>query len=828
MWLLTCDGDLFGGKSLWLRPGSSHLFGRTTGKSENGEHIRYIEHKTVSRKHLLITILPAAEGSSTKLHARSKVEFKESSKIGTVVDDRKIVQTTQVLEGVKHTFKLGNYEFAFHLKWQPVVLCSSSASKTNNVFAKQRATLEAADIKLMKEYVSNATTHSISKRRNTPSNLQALVQGRWLVTDEYVSALLGAVKPSSGGEPRPLELDFHGKWPSEQPYLPPPGTEPVKRPNDMYFPREGRDEIFADHVFLFLTQSQYDNLLSVITSGGGKALLWEVELGESKVEELVEYIKEVAGRKDAGQFRLTQQTGPGGIVVVRPSEKDDAMNNFIDSTEMAIGQTLIEQNELLDVILTQDTSSLRRPRQRPAQASSPAAPQDATPAPAQRPQRQSQRATTVNESPTVPEVQPQQPRQSAEAAQQDEQPAPTVRKRQRRYITQSRFKGFDDDFDPSQFSKPATQPAAAQDFSREASQAPSMQDMDVDHPSQAPVQQCNSRKRPAEPAAEPDEEAFYAELLPGQAAMKRQKQENAARNGGHDAQPAKSQTATPAQAKKKKAKELDVMAELQKRREKQDEEHRKNQESLQAAMEGVNLSSFRAKVEEMEMPVRDRTARGSGMKGHSNRWDPTWNGRKNFKKFRPQGSSQTGPRLQRVIVTLEEVPRRGQGIGDEYWLQSSRTSKSKSQSQSQSTCGGARSQRTVQAGSAQGGGSGEGEEQDFSHFRLRQRLEHSREQDAETARAEAVYADEIAGTARDDALNLAAAVQSTPTQTLRAESQRKATTASGVGKRAAATQSGGPPAKRARRAAREVEQLVGGGGEDEGDDDELKFRRRRR
>ena len=812
MWLLTCDGDLFGGKRLWLRPGSTHLFGRTTGKSENGERIRYIENKTVSRKHLTITVHSVAPGNSTRIHTRSKVQFKDGSKIGTFVNDEKIVQASKTLEGTDFTFKLGQYQPLFRLVWHPVVLTYSGRSKSKDLFAKQRPALEAADIKLVKEYVSNETTHSVSKKRNTPFNLQALVQGRWLVADGYVDAVEEVTKSSGGEEGSVLEADFDGNWPNEKEYIPPPGTEPVKRSDEYYLPNQERNEIFSDFVFLFLLSSQYDNLLSVITSGGGKALLWEAEMGESKVEDLVEYIKEVSGQKGSSQLKMSQLTGPGGVVMVRPSDKDEAWRKFIRATENAVSQRSIEQNELLDVILTLDTSSLRQPFEGTPEAPSPDAGREPTPTPAQRPQRQSQRAITVNESPPAPEQPPpseERPQDAEQQEKQEEQPATTTRKRQRRYITQSRFKGFDDDFDPSQFSKPASQSPAPSFDQRESSQAPSAQAMDVDEPSEDRRTQQNQRKRTAEQIEEPDEEEMYAAILPGHTAMKRQKTAAAARNGDRDALVAQGVAAEKAQTKKKKAKELDVMAEIQKRREKEEEERRKDEESLRNAMEGVDLSELKnlAQVEEMDMPVRDRPAR-DGENGRSERWDPAWNGLRNFKKFRPQGSTQNGPRLQRVIVALEEVPRRGQGIGDEYWLHSSRTSKSKSQSQSQPTRGGAvRSQRS----------GADDEHEDSSRFR--RRIESSRQEDVETARADAIHPEEIAGTARDEALQ-AAAMQGSPSQTMRSESQRKS-----AGKRPAASQAGGP-AKRAKQSrvqpAREVVDLDGD------DDDELKFRRRRR
>lgn len=51
------------------------------------------------------------------------------------------------------------------------------------------------------------------------------------------------------------------------------------------------------------------------------------------------------------------------------------------------------------------------------------------------------------------------------------------------------------------------------------------------------------------------------------------------------------------------------------------------------------------------------------------RWDPKWNGLKNFKKFRKQGE-QRGRAQAKVIVPLVPAKGKDYGLGDEYWLTS--------------------------------------------------------------------------------------------------------------------------------------------------------------
>lgn len=809
MWLLTCDGDLFGGKRLWLRPGSIHLLGRTSGVSEAGERIQYINHKSVSRKHLTIEVGQVKTGDGTRLHSRSEIRVKDGSKMGTTLNGEKICQDSKTLNAKEYTIKLGNYEHLFHLWWRPVTLSYTSSSKKSksDPLAAYRETLEQSDVKIISEYVSNETTHTISKKRNTTAVLQALLQAKWVVTEAFVEALTGAVERRGPDGTCSLEEDFDGNWPSETDYLVPSGGEPQPKPDEYLKPNNDRIDLLQDHTFVFLSQGQYDNLLPVVTVGGGKAVLKEVEPAETSVEDVVQYVKEVAGQKGRGHFRLSQQQGKGGVAVVRTNEGEEAWRTFLRDLELALDQRGVQQNEFLDIILTGDVSGLRRQlpdaqdeSEAPESERSQSRPQS------QATQQQQQRAITVADSPAPEQERP--PTVQSVDEQPAEEPVPKARNRYRRHITQSRFKGFDD-FDPSQFSKPAPDSPEPSQDNPEPSQAPSAEGMDVEQPQQT---QHSSRKRPA-PVEEEEEEDMYASILTGHAAVKRQRTE-AARNGGKNGS-SKSLTeadrlaAEKAAKAKKKAKEIDVMAEVQARREREDEQRRKDEEHLRQALDGVDIKDLKnlAKVEEMEIPVREKPSRSAGENGRSESWDPAWNGRKNFKRFRPQGQRDNAPRLQRVIVTLEEVPRKGHGLGDEYWLNSNSTNrKSKSQSQSQSVRQGTqRSQRD--------------EDNDEDAARFRRRLQTSREEDEDNAAAEEVYPEEIAGHARDEALE--AAANSSPSQTFGTESQRKA-----KGKRPAAQQAG-PPAKKARQtktasSSREPITL------DDDDDDALKFRRRRR
>lgn len=818
MWLLTCDGDLFGHKSIWLRPGSGHLLGRTSGRTEGGETVRYINHKSVSRKHATIHVGQVGPGDGTRLHTRSEIKITDGSKIGTYINGQKICQTSRILDRLEYTIKLGNYEYEFHLKWQPVVLTFTGLSKTakasSDPLETHRKKLEQAEFKLITEYVSSQTTHVIGKKRNTPPGLQALLQGRWVLAHSYVDALAQATaspgRDSNGNDrPCPLEEDFEANWPNEEEHLLPAAGEPNPKPNEFLKPNPQRAELFANFTFIFMSEAQYDLLMPVVTSGSGKALLWDVDIETSEAKDLVNYVREVAGAKGNGDFRLSQHTGKGGIVLVRLNHKDtEWIRDFLTAVESTLEQRSMEQSQFLSAILTVDASELRRPLPRESQSQAQIAASLNGNSGSARPRVQERSRETTR--PAEPEPAPAHtkeptPPSTHQDTEQSEMAEP-IRKKPRRAITQSRFKGFGE-IDPSQFTRPESE-------SPEPSQpTPLDQSMDVDEPSYKEPSQQNSRKRPA-PLDEDDgleqQRAMMDKMLSGAAAMKKRRLQTENTRGG-DTQNSTPEPESAATTKKKvikkKTKEIDVGAELKKKKEEAEEAARREEEINREARD-ADIADISAKVESFSLPQRDLPPRRSQVEpsGPSDRWDPAWNGRKNFKRFKRRGENNDVPRLPRVIVALEEVPRKRQGIGEEFWLNSS--SKSKSQGRSQQT----QTQTQTQTPISHDNG-------DDDPARFRRRIQNSYQEDAEAAELREVFADEgPAGSARTSSGRTR--VNATPSQTMGTGSQRRT-----AGKRAAAQQDG-PAAKRAKATTRSAPSraiVV-----DDDDDDEVKFRRKRR
>jgi len=815
MWLLTCDGDLFGHKPIWLRPGSGHLLGRTSGRTEGGETVRYINHKSVSRKHATIHVGQVNPGDGTRLHTRSEIKITDGSKIGTYLNGEKICQTSRILDKLEYTIKLGNYEYEFHLKWQPVVLTFTGLSKTvkasSDPLEAHRKKLEQSEVKLITEYVSSQTTHVIGKKRNTPPGLQALLQGRWVLAHSYVDALAQATaspgRDTSGNDrPCPLEEDFERNWPREEEHLLPAGGEPNPKPNEFLKPNPQRAELFTNFTFIFMSQAQYDLLMPVVTSGSGKALLWDVEVETSEAIDLVSYVREVAGAKGDGDFRLSQHTGKGGIVLVRLNHKDtEWVRDFLTAVESTLEQRSMEQSQFLSAILTVDASELRRPLLRDSQSQAQIAASlngnsGSARSRVQERSRETPQPTEPQPAPT-PTKEPTPPT-TQQNTEQSVMAEPTTRKKPRRAITQSRFKGFGE-IDPSQFTRPESE-------SPEPSQpTPLDQSMDVDEPAYNEPSQRNTRKRPA-PVDEDDgleqQRAMMDKMLSGAAAMKKRRlqTENTQGDTQNSTPEPESAATTKKKVPKKKHKEIDVGAELKKKKEEAEEAARREEESNREARD-ADIADISAKVESFSLPQRDLPPRRSQVEpsGPSDRWDPAWNGRKNFKRFKRKGQNNDVPRLPRVIVALEEVPRKGHGIGEEYWLNSN---KSKSQGRSQHSQTQTQTQTPISH-----------ENGDDDPARFRRRLQNSYREDEEAAARES-FPDENPGSARMSSGRTG--VNSTPSQTMGTESQKRTV----AGKRAAAQQDG-PAAKRAKstRPAPSRAIVV-----DDDDDDEVKFRRKRR
>lgn len=221
-------------------------------------------------------------------------------------------------------------------------------------------------MKTIEPYLVDSTTHVVASKRNTAKGLQALVNGRHIVTEAYIDAIADAAASPGTEEdgetpkPAPLEEDFERAWPDPIQYLPDPAKEPNPRPPEYFKPNIQRVSIFEGFTFIFGDPSQHRLLADPISNGGAKCLLYEVDMGLTPVSNFVEYVK----NSDSKNGRELFQPGIGrGPVVVRFRSKGDTANwaiEFLKEVDRELGQRSIEQNEFLDAILTNDAGGLRK------------------------------------------------------------------------------------------------------------------------------------------------------------------------------------------------------------------------------------------------------------------------------------------------------------------------------------------------------------------------------------------------------------------------------------------------------------------------------------
>lgn len=659
MWFLEHE-NLFDGKRVWLRPGSQQLFGRTKpdGNQMEGKKV-FIDNKNVSRKHMMIRVLEVLPGDGKKLHTRSQVEITDlSCRQGTVIDNGLTLKSTKEADGgitygrtmltdTEHTIRLSHSYPVFTLKWQQVVF--TYASKETERTRARSAQLHALDIKTSSEFVYGKTTHVVSQKRNLPKVLQALVCAVPVVTGDFLDAVIDAgthtVDEQGNYLPSKLEEDFDMAWPREKEYVSPAGQEPVPRPDQMLEPDPSRSDVFAGLTFIFLDEAQHANLHQVVASGGGKALLYNIGLGETTVQEYVDYVRSVAGQKKQAEAN----DGVLPVVTVRLSvaaaELQDWATGFVTGVDQALNQRSILQNEFLDAIVSKDVSSLQRPPARAIEAESSA------PLP-MRTERSAQDMSADSQRRGLLQV------HDADAAAPDAA-RPNARKRPIRRGVTSRFTGFDDYEPPTKV--------------RKVEEAP-MEDIQE----LMPAQERSSAASPSQSRHATQVRGFgrsdrLGNLFPAAAEMERQRaaMQSAATSANPEEQVPAQKTKTKAsqlieqmqKSKRRAEKEIDVRKETRKRIDQEEERRRIEEESLRDALQGVDIADIRAKVQVEEMPLRapeDRPQNQSRVQ--RDRWKPEWDGRKNFKRFRRRGAAQ-GQESPRVLVTFEEAPQK-KGFGD--------------------------------------------------------------------------------------------------------------------------------------------------------------------
>ena len=123
-------------------------------------------------------------------------------------------------------------------------------------------------------------------------------------------------------------------------------------------------------------------------------------------------------------------------------------------------------------------------------------------------------------------------------------------------------------------------------------------------------------------------------------------------------------------------KEMDLNAAVRAHREAEEAKHKQDSdEEGNVGVDDLTLDQMKtlAVVEEFtpKAPTHKQHHRDTDRPG----WNPEWNGRKNFKKFRRQGEGTVIRRGQSVIVPLEQVKPKEASISQAYWTSSATKSR---------------------------------------------------------------------------------------------------------------------------------------------------------
>ncbi|KAI9656409.1 MAG: hypothetical protein M1831_004661 [Alyxoria varia] len=627
---------------------------------------------------------------------RSQITIEDSSKLGTVIDDYKELHNqSQTLTNDKHRVKLGRFEQTLTISWRPVVFSFSFGNKRDKDGEDRlepfKVRLEPLDIKTIYPYVIDSTTHLVASRRNTTKGLQALINAKHIVTEQYLSAVSTAATPpilaAEGELPTwsPLEQDFEANWPDPLEYIPSSGKEPNPRPSEYFAPNPDRINVFDGFTFVVGDQKQH-GLVDPITNGSAKCLFHTVQMGETSVQDFVDYVKTAGGKKPSESF--VPGTGKG-VVFVRLNREGataDWAAGFCRDVDQELGQRSIEQNEFLDAILLNDASHLRKPLEEDEAEAFTGPPSTA-------------RASKEHEPPVDHTTS-----NNLTSMDSEQSSKPQSRFKSRQIVT-SQFKGFDD-FDTN---APPLQHRAQQSIAREEERPNHSESQNDSQPlfvresrlSASPFEnqeQTSLRKRD-----EPEDghgDMINDGHFPGARAIKKQKLEEAETNAQNRHPPLRR---LPAEAvedppnlhkgskdkRAKKGKEIDVRSaaqsyvqELNSRGQTSDAQMVEMPHNPDGIAELRNL----AIIEEIDVPAsrkeflaaqrRRQTGGDDGAQANRtdsparNGWNDDWNGRRNFKRFRRKGQPVAN-RGHKVIVPLEEAKQKDFGIGDDYWLEGS-------------------------------------------------------------------------------------------------------------------------------------------------------------
>lgn len=842
---------------MWLKPGKKYLFGRV-----KKDGVRFaIDHKTVSRKHFVITIDSVRDQDVGQVHARTKVTITdENSKAGTNIDGELIRGKSQELKNPVNSIRPGSCPHELLIKWQPCVMTfmlNKKEIKNGDLKTKQDR-VKDLDVRAVSDYLSGQTTHLIAQKRNTAKGLQALIEGIPIITEAYIDALIYASTPIDLQEEEnlcPLETDFDDAWPDCTLHLPPPGKEPTDKPAEAYRPDPARAKVFDKYLFIFFDSSQYDTLLPPITTGHGKALLFKVDPDTTTVDQGYDFVKKAT-------------TNLGRTIFVNVNETTDMrpwMTDYIDRLCSKFGIEPASQSDFLDTVLANNAAQLRKPRPRTATPSANLNNGTATKTngsgakmdllngnsrvpktheisvtEAQSSDRSSRAGSVLSES---------LPQQSTDDTSQlsrkhDDNPRPAKRAR---FVPPKKPRAaFDDDFDPDAIAEYDEAPSPPRTQTRNRPSAATQNDSGNSSIKQEPTSTPRNVRNGSVPSSDhsPSEDDEMDDLLPATAAMTRDKARQVAEARAKGIKIASPTSAIAPSRPKKEVKLMDVREVVRAQREAEQDKERKERAELEAMhveAEEITGPANLVQVTTFDLPIHKRSGNDgtNGYKGDS--WKPEWDGRKNFKGFRrardvAAGTAEAPRRKEKIIIPLEPARRQDYGLGDKYWEKTQEekdkaardkekrrkaSQRSQSQAQKEKQVNQSQQSETVHADSASE------EDQDEPDSMIDENGAEKDHGNAETSRLQA----EAEGVL-DHPIDIDAPRQTRGGETQTSTSTRSTTTKSSAKTGKAASKrpaSKTPPSSSTRAAPKRQKTLpvidVHGSDSDDGDDsDDLKFK----
>ncbi|KAK6521341.1 hypothetical protein TWF506_001564 [Arthrobotrys conoides] len=711
MWILDTDTDLLGGVRIWVRPGAESILGRGQFASTT--------QKAISRRHIVLKVDEVPKYNGLSIRHYSKLTLKEESKKGSTIDGQFINGTSIVLDPtIDHEFQMANAPQIFRIRYEPQIFTIHTPSKKKSADPKvllkdYLSKLEQLDIKCIPEFLPGKTTVAVVTKRNLPVSLRALINGAWVVTSDFVDAIVTAATKVEGDDDSPLEKDIVANWPDPLNFLPPPGQEPNPKAPEYFKPNPKRKTMFEKWVVVCCTQQHMDIFTGPITDGGGKTDLFSLREGRTKPAELIVHIDRLGGK----------------VIVLHPNVEGDWYVRFRREVEERTGVRFAEQNEFLDAVLMADAKELAKPYE--AEESSVVVHESIelpAPPPSTEVPKESQpvaRRTRAHDHDSE-EIKKQEPSQMPPPTRTSTTNSLRTQTRSSRYVSQIKIDDSDDDdftplppppsssstttkFGGASQSVKAASGTAGSFSSHTVSQGVGMdtQLSAISETQQPQSLQSQAKKRrvfiPSDDDDDEDDNAIMDRMLTGQATMKRRKVEEEAKR----AEAVKSMKILPSAQKKaeepptpepesmkveeedeadtkptkgkKKAVDSKVIQTAQEIRRKEEakaaEEDAANEMSPEEIAAVAKMRNL-AIIEVFEIVARtDKpTGRSQAYGDEGDRWDNAWNGRRNFKKFkkRSKNGEAEGPMRRmggHIMVPLVEHKVKDFGTGEGYWVE---------------------------------------------------------------------------------------------------------------------------------------------------------------